>query len=306
MRHSIVSIHRSWLRLLALVAVALATLACGFEGGAFGATPVGPTSIPASASVPTSVSKVLVPAISSGGVTQPAPVSTEPVLSAVTSQAVLGPVEAILITSPQPGQGVRGTLRIEGVSNLAADQQLHVLLRNAQGTVIPIARPVVHSQPDQPGAFSADVVLPPEVSPQTGRVQVYTVSPNGKSVTHLTSVEVELNSDAPAAAPIDPQTPEAIVITFPSPNAEVTGVVKVAVATLLGRKIIIDVRDANDQTVGRVEQSVEQIAGTPTQVLAEVPIQISASGPGLVLVYVVNARDGSTDHLNSVEVNLVP
>lgn len=302
MRHSLVSTHRSWLRLLAMAAVALAILACGFEGGAFGSTPGA-----ASASVPTSVSKVMVPAISSGGVTQPAPVSTEPPLSAVAPDVAQGPVETILITSPQPGQGVGGTLRIEGVSDLAVAQQLNVLLRDAQGTVIPIARPVIQTQPGQRSTFSADIVVPPDLPRQKGRVQVYAVAPGINIITHLTSVEVELNGDAQAAAaPVDPQTPEAIAIIFPSPQAEVKGVVKVAAATVLGPKLIIEVRDANNRTVGRVEQNVAQTTGTPTQVLAEVPIQVSAAGPGRVVVYVVNARDGSTEHLSSVEVNLVP
>ena len=85
------------------------------------------------------------------------------------------------------------------------------------------------------------------------------------------------------------------------------GVVKVAAATMLGPKIVIEVLDANNQTVGRVEQTVEQTAGAPAQVMAEVPIQVSAAGPGRVLVYVVNARDGATEHLEfSREVNLVP
>ena len=39
MRHSFVFTHRSWLLWLALAVVALTTLACGFEGGAFGSTP---------------------------------------------------------------------------------------------------------------------------------------------------------------------------------------------------------------------------------------------------------------------------
>jgi hypothetical protein len=115
-----------------------------------------------------------------------------------------------------------------------------------------------------------------------------------------------LNGDAQAAVPIDPQTPEGITMIFPSPNAEVKGVVKVAAVTMLGPKIVVEVLDANNQIVGRVEQTVEQTAGAPAQVLAEVPIQVSAAGPGRVLVYAVNAHDGATEHLSSVDVNLAP
>ena len=115
-----------------------------------------------------------------------------------------------------------------------------------------------------------------------------------------------MNGDGQAAVPIDPQTPEAIAIIFPSPNADVKGAVRVAAALMLGPRIVIEVQDANNQTVGRVEQNVEQAAGSPVQVMVEVPIQVSTAGPGRVLVYAVNARNGATEHLNSVEVNLAP
>ena len=284
MRHSIVSTHRSWLRLLALTVIILTTLACGFEGGAFGSTPV-----------PSGANRVMVPAIGSSSPSGAAPDVTQ------------APVEAILITSPQPGQGMRGTVRIEGLSDPAIAQQLNVLVRNAQGTVIATTRPVIQARPDQRSAFSAEVALPPDVQRQTGRVQVYAVSATNNGVTHLASVEVELNGDAPATAvPIDPQTPEAITLIFPSPNAEVKGVVRVAAATMLGPKIVVEVLDANNQAVGRVEQTAELTAGSPAQVMVEVPIKVSAAGPGRVLVYVLNARDGATEHLSSVEVNLIP
>ena len=283
MRHSTVFLDRSWRVGLVLVALALVTLACGFEGGAFGSTPE-----------PSGTNRAVTPAVNS------APAGTVPDLAQ-------GPAEAILITSPQPGQGVRGTFRIEGVSDPALAQQLNLVVRDAKGTVLATARPTTQAAANQRSAFSAEIVLPPEVPHQTGRVQVYAVSPDNHGVTHLTSVELDLNGDKQVAAvPIDPQTPEAIAMIFPSPKAEVKGVVKVAAVTMLGPKMAIEVRDANNQTVGRVEQTVEQTAGTPAQVLAEVPIQVSAAGPGRVLVYAVNARDGATEHLSSVEVNLKP
>jgi hypothetical protein len=282
MRHSIVFAPRSRSIWLALVVVALSTLACGFEGGAFGSTPT------------PGANRVLIPAASSS--------SGGAVLD--LSQA---PVEALLITSPQPGQGARGAIKVEGLVDASlASQQLNVLVRDAQGTVIATARPVVQAQSDQRSAFSADLSVPADTPQQAGRVQVYAISPANNGITHLASVEVELNGDAPAAAPIDPQTPEAIALIFPSPNAEVKNVVKVAAATTLGPKLIIEVHDAKDQIVGRVEQTVDLTGGTLAQVMAEVPIKVSAAGPGRVLVYAVNARDGQSEHLSSVEVNLVP
>jgi hypothetical protein len=282
MRHSIVSTHRSWPVFLALAAVSLAALACGFEGGAFGATPTSP-----------------------GAASQQA-AGSEPPLVGVTSDLTNAPAEGILITAPQPGQGARGTLKIEGLVGAPLASQLNAVVRDAKGTVLATTRPALQPQVDQRSQFSADVAVPPDLPAQTGRVQVYAISPQNNGVTHLSSVEVQLNGEAKPAVPIDPQTPEGILITFPSPNAEVKGVVKVAAATMLGNKIVIEVHDANDKTIGRLEQAIEQSPGVPAQVLAEVPIQVTAAGPGRVVVYAVNARDGLTEHLNSVEVNLMP
>jgi len=284
MRHSIVPTHRSWFTVLALTAILLMTLGCGFEGGAFGSTPV-----------------------SSGANRAVAPAANSSAPAGAIPDLTQGPVEAILITSPQPGQGARGTVHVEGLSDPALAQQLNVVVRDARGTVIGTTRPATQAPAEQRSTFSAEVALPPDVPRQTGRVQVYAVSAGNNAVTHLASVEVELNGDAqPGAVPVDPQTPEAIAMIFPSPGAEVKGVVRVAAATMLGPKIVIEVLDANNQAVGRVEQTVDLTAASPAQVMAEVPIQVSAAGPGRVLVYAVNARDGATEHLSSVEVKLAP
>jgi hypothetical protein len=290
MRHSFVSPRRLWLVWLALAAITLTTLACGFEGGAFGSTPM-----PAA-------NQVMVPVVGSGAAAQAgAPAA------GVAPDLAQAPVEAILITLPPPGQGARGTLRIEGLSDPALAQQLNVVVRDAQGTVIGTTRPTSQPSADQRSAFVAEVAIPAEIAQQTGRVQVYASAPGSNAVTHLASIEVELNSDKQIkAAPIDPQTPEAIAMIFPSPNAEVKGVVRVAASTMLGPKIVVEVLDANNQSVGRVEQTVSVNPGTPAQIMTEVPIQVSTAGPGRVLVYAVNARDGATEHLSSVDVKLMP
>jgi len=286
MRHLTVSSQRLW---LAMAVLLLTTLACGFQGGAFGPVPT-----------PRATNQVLVPLVKGG-----AP-GSEPALKNVTplaaaAQASGGTAEGLLITAPSAGQGLRGAFHVAGLTDPAFAQQLYLLVRDAKGTVIAAGRPTIQS-----GKFTAEVPLPADLPAQTGRVIVYAISPRDSGLTHLSSVEVQLNGDGQPAAPIDAATPEGITITFPSPGAEVKGVVKVAAATLLGPKVIVEVRDAKDKTVGRVEQAVEQIAGQPAQVLAEVPIQVSAAQPGRVLVYTLNPRDGQTEHLSSVEVNLVP
>ena len=286
MRHLTVSSQRLW---LAVAVLLVTTLACGFQGGAFGPVPT-----------PRATNQVLVPLVKGG-----AP-GSEPALKNVTplaaaAQASGGTAEGLLITAPSAGQGLRGAFHVAGLTDPAFAQQLYLLVRDAKGTVIAAGRPTIQS-----GKFTAEVPLPADLPAQTGRVIVYAISPRDSGLTHLSSVEVQLNGDGQSTAPIDPATPEGITIAFPSPGAEVKGVVKVAASTMLGSKVIVEVRDANDKTVGRVEQAVEQVAGQPTQVLVEVPIQVSTAQPGRVLVYTLNPRDGQTEHLSSVEVNLVP
>jgi hypothetical protein len=291
MRHATVSSRRLW---LAVAVLLLATLACGFQGGAFGPVPT-----------PRATNQVMVPLVG-GGVPQGSTAS-EPALMNVTplaAQAVPasgGMAERILITAPAAGQGLRSSFHVEGLTDPALAQQLYLLVRDAQGKVIAAGRPTV-----QAGKFIAEVPLPADMPSQTGRVIIYAISLRNSGLTHLSSVEVQLNGEGQSTAPIDSATPEGIAIAFPSPGAEVQSMVKVAASTMLGPKVIVEVRDANDQTVGRVEQAVEQVAGRPAQALVEVPFQVSAAQPGRVLVYTLNPRDGQTEHLSSVEVNLVP
>lgn len=300
MRHTTVSSHRSWLALIALAGLSLAALACGFRGGAFGSTPT-----------PGAGAKDLVPIAGNGTppasaeITEPALIGVTPAAGA-TSPAAGALLESILITAPSAGQGTRGTLHVEGVADPAIEQQLYALVRDAQGRVIANARPVVQAQAGQRGKFNADMALPADLPSQAGRVIVYAISPRDSGVTHVASVDVQLNGDTPPAAPIDPNTPEGITIAFPNPGAQVKGAVKVAAATQLGSQVIVEVRDANNQTVGRIAQPINQSAGRPAQVLVEVPVQVSAAQPGRVVVYTLHPRDGQTEHLSSVEVNLVP
>ena len=286
--------HRSWFIFLALIALLLATLACGFEGGAFGSTP---TPGRASATSPSGTQ-------AQGLNLTPTAAVFIPGLAASGSGQAGAPVEALLITSPQPGQGVRGTIHIEGTSE-ASLNRLQILIRDAKGTVIGTANPGVQARPGGLNQFGADVALAANFPAQTGRVVVYAIGANN-NLLHLASTDVQLNGAArPTTAPIDPNTPEGIIIVLPNPDAAVKGVVKVLAATTLGPDVVVEVRDATGKTVGTLQQKVD-MAQAPAQVLAEVPIQVTQAGPGQVLVYALNPRDGQSEHLNSVEVQLTP
>lgn len=287
MRHQTVFSHRIWTAGLILAVIAT-TLACGFEGGAFGPKPT--------------------PAGGSGKAAEPPLSGMTPGVPAASAPAIGGtePQEGILISAPLPGQGVRGSVQVEGYSHLAPAQQLLVLVRDAQGTVIASSRPLALTAGDASGKFSVAVPLPANVPAQAGRVVVYAVPAGQRTVSHLTSVDVQLNGTAqPSAAPVDPQTIEAITIVLPNPGAQLQGTAKVSAGSLFAPAIVVEVRDANNQVVGRVQQTVDQ-TNLPAQVTVEVPLQVKQAGPGRLLVYALNPRDGQTEHLNSIDVNLVP
>ncbi len=297
MQRSIWFAPRSWMVWLALAVLSLATLACGFEGGAFGSTPTPPPGRSAAtlqALVGTATLAANLPGVSASGSNQPARGQTTE------------PVEAILITAPPPGQGMRGSIHIEGLVDPTFEQQLSVLIRDAKGTVIGTAHPMIQAEAGQRGKFSADVPLAANFPPQTGRIVVYSNSPRDGGVTHLASVDVQLNgANQVAAAPIDPNTPEGIIIVLPNPGAPLQGVAKVSAATMLGPDVVVEVHDASNKTVGLTRQKVD-VSQLPAQVLAEVPLQVTQAGPGRILVYALNPRDGQAEHLSSIEVQLTP
>ena len=283
MRHSTLQVKRARFVWMAFATLMLATLACGFEGGAFGSTPVPVDTLPPGAQG------------RSPGET-PAP-AAEP----------LELPESILITAPLPGQGVRGPIHIEGMSDPAFEQQLYVLVRDAQGTVIGTGHPLIEAPAGQRGKFSADVALPGYLPQQPGRVVVYAISPRDGGIVHSTSVGVQLNGTAqPSVTAIDPSAVEAITIAEPQPGAQVHGTVKVSAWTMLVPDIVVEVRDANNETVGRLTLKLDQTKGLPAPVMVDVPIDVTSAQPGRVLVSAPHPGDGQPEHLSSVEVNLNP
>jgi hypothetical protein len=299
MRPLTVSAHRSWLIWLTLAIVALTLLACGFEGGAFGSTPVPGAKIPIAAGQQPGQEPPLSGVTPGAAAVRAAPIDMPPG----------APREGILITAPLPGQGVRGQMQIEGVAVTPdgvnpASQKLFVLVRDAQGTVVAASQPI--SQIDPSGKFSVSVAVPSNLPEQFGRAVIYSVPEGGAVISHLASVDVKLNGAAQtSAAPIDPNTLEAVTIVLPNSGAQLQGTARVSAITQLGPELVVEVRDADNQVVGRTQVSID-LTKVPSEIMAEVPLQVKQAGPGRVLVYALNARDKQTEHLGSVEVSLAP
>jgi len=296
MPHTIPSLRTSRWLVLGLMILSLSTLACGFVGGAF-STPQASQSpkVPIVFAVATPTAVVPGAAASEGGT--PNPVIAEPV----------SPLEEIVITAPLSNQGVRSGFVVAGVADPTFEQRLTILVRDQTGNVVGSAAAQIQAPIGQRGPYSATVQLLPNLPAQPGRVIVYAISPRDGGPVQLSSVDVQLNSDAPsnAAAP-DPNQREAIVITAPQPGATLQGSVHVVAETMYTENLVIEVRGQNNETLGRVMRTLENAEGLPAPLIVDVPFRVSNDPPGRIVIYVIHPRDGKTIHLSSVEVNLQP
>ena len=278
-----------------LMIVLVSTLGCGFVGGAFGAAP---------SATPTN-EQPKVPIVFA--VATPTAVSPEAAVADSAAAQPIGPLETIVITAPLMNQGVRSGFVVAGVADPAFEQRLSILVRDQTGCVIGSAAAQIQAPIGQRGPYSATVLLPAYLPPQPGRIIVYAISPRDGGPVQLSSVDVQLNSDAPSnmAAP-DPNQREAIVITAPQPGATLRGSVHVVAETMYTDNLVIDVRGPNKETPGRVTRTLENAEGLPAPLIVDVPFRVVTDPPGRIVVYVIHPRDGKTIHLSSVEVNLQP
>ncbi|MFN8597416.1 MAG: Gmad2 immunoglobulin-like domain-containing protein [Anaerolineae bacterium] len=295
----IFSMSRFGGRLVAMVLMAMGTLACGFVGGAFSPNAVATPTVTIQAE----------PLTLDGATATPAVTQTSPeTANTVTTPVVSGPIESLAITAPLPNQGVRGSIRVEGVSDATFEQQLGILVRDRGGKVVGSATAKINSPIGQRGPFSAEVSIPAYLPTQSGRIIVYAIAPRDGGLTHLASIEVQLNSDQPAnIAALNPNRDEAIVITEPAPNATVKGLVKVSgmADPTSDQHLIVEVRGPHAETLGRATATIG-VANQRGSFSVDVPFRVNADPPGRIVVYSIHPRDGLTVHLNSVEVNLQP
>ncbi len=289
--------HTRWLFVASLI-WSMSTLACGFVGGAFSPTPIAP-----GATLPPVAPQALATPITAPAISTPTPAPALP------SQPVIGPIESIVLIAPLPNQGVRHSIHVEGYGDPTFEQQLGILVRDAGGQVIASAATKIQASTGQRGQFAADVLLPMELSTQPGRVVVYSTSGRGGGLTHLSSVDVQLNSDAaPSVASIDPNRVEAIVIDSPASNATLQGSAHVSGVSdpTFEQTLIVEVRGQNSASLGRVTAHINADVGQRGSFAVDVPFQVFGDPPGRIVVYSISPRDGKTVHLSSVEVSLQP
>ncbi|HZY45938.1 MAG TPA: Gmad2 immunoglobulin-like domain-containing protein [Anaerolineae bacterium] len=297
---------RSWIVLPLLVMLPLSTLACAFVGGAFNSTPIDTT--PA-ATLPPIVSTPLAIGTSIG--VQPTAIVLQPTSFPAATQSPSidsGAKESIAVTLPLPGQGVSGSIHIEGISDPTFEQTLGVLVRDQTGSVIANGSAHINVDVGQRGKFSGDVSIP-NGAVQPGRLVVYATSARDGGLTHLASLDVELNSTKPSnITALNPDRGESILITSPAPNASLSKTVTVSGVSdpTFEQSLVVEVRDANNHQLGRATVQIKADAGQRGSFSIDVPFQVSTAQPGRIVVYSLSARDGLTVHLNSVEVHLQP
>jgi hypothetical protein len=283
-----------------LMIMALSTLACGFVGGAFStAQNATPVSVPPKIPI---IFDVATPTVA-------APVTTSPETTAPGADVSqpIGPLEAIVITAPLPNQGVRAVIHVAGIADPTYEQRLSILVRDQIGRVISAAAAQIQAPIGQRGPYSATVQLPSRLPPQPGRVIIYAISPRDGGLVQLASVEVQLSSDAPSnITALNPDQREAIVITSPQPGAIVHGAVHVVAETMYTSDMVIEVRGPNNETLGRVMRTLENVEGLPALLIVDVPFRVYGDPAGRIVIYNLHPRDGKTIHLSSVEVNLQP
>ena len=282
------------LRLLfvSLVLFSISTLACGFVGGGFSPTPTLP-----GATLPPIAPQ------SAAGATATATLSPS-----IAPGAVGSPIESIVLTSPLPNQGVRNSIHVEGYSDPTFEQQLGILVRDANGSVIGSATAKIQADVGQRGAFAVDVPFQVFGDPP-GRIVVYSTSPRDGGLTHLSSVDVQLNSDVQPSIPsIDLSRAESIVISSPVPNATLHGSVTVSGVSdpTFDQTLIVEVRGQNNVQLGRATTHINAAVGQRGPFSINMPFQVFGDPPGRIVVYALSPRDGKTVHLSSVEVNLQP
>jgi hypothetical protein len=290
---------RSWIALPLLVILPLSTLACGFVGGAFNSNPIDTTP---TATLPPIVSTPLAIGTSIG--VQPTSIPAATQSPSIDSDAK----ESIAITLPLPGQGLNGSIHIEGISDPTFEQTLGVLVRDQTGNVIANGSTRINADAGQRGKFSGDVSIP-NGADQPGRIVVYSTSARDGGPTHLASLDVELNSTKPSnITALSSDRVESIVITSPAPNASIGKSVTISGVSdpTFEQTLVVEVRDANNHQLGRAAAHINADVGQRGSFSIDVPFQVSTAQPGRIVVYSLSARDGLTVHLNSVEVNLQP
>jgi len=145
------------------------------------ATPAPPT--PTRTPVPTATPARVGAASSPSPTPPPTPAASGPVAIAVQ--------EAIVITTPVEGAGVASPIQVSGWAK-PSENTVSIDVLDESGILVGQGFAIVSADAGEYGPFQGTVEFRGITRAQTGRVQIYTVSPRDGGIVHLASVEVEL------------------------------------------------------------------------------------------------------------------
>jgi hypothetical protein len=219
------------------------------------------------------------------------------------------PEEAILILQPGPGSRVTSPVLVAGIANPAFEQTLGVRLVLDDGTELAIGPAMIAADLGERGPF--EVLVPFNVSGERQAfIQVFDASARDGGITHLSSVGVTLaESGEVNIVEVEPHR-ERIAIYRPALSDRISGgVARVEGFALASfeQHLLVEVLDADGNIVG--SQSVQVQApdlGIPGPFAAEVPYQVSGTGPGRVVVRDPSVAFEGDVHVASVEIELAP
>jgi hypothetical protein len=219
------------------------------------------------------------------------------------------PEEAIVILQPGPGSRVTSPVLVAGVSNPTFEQNLGVQLVLDDGTVLAIGPAMISADVGERGPF--EVLVPFEINGERQAfIQVFDSSARDGGITHLSSTGIILIESGEAdIKEVEPEK-EKIHIESPSLTEQVSGgiarVEGFAVASF-EQSLLVEVLDAEGNIVGSqtvLVQSPEM--GVPGPFTAEVPYEVSSTGPGRIVVHDLSAAFEGDVHVASVEIELAP
>lgn len=219
------------------------------------------------------------------------------------------PEEAILIQQPGPGSRVTSPVLVAGIANPTFEQNLGVRLVLDDGTVLAIGPAMIEADLGQRGPF--EVLVPFNISGERQAfIQVFDSSARDGGIIHLSSVGVTLAESGDAnIVEVEPHR-ERIAIYQPALTAQVSGGVAHVEGFALAsfeQSLLVEVLDADGHIVGSqsvLVQSAEM--GVPGPFSADVPYQVSATGPGRIVVRDLSAAFEGDVHVASVEIELAP
>ena len=111
--------------------------------------------------------------------------------------------EAILITSPRPGEVISSPVQVAGISDPTFEQHLAIQVMGGDGSLIGQGAATIAADWGQRGPFEAQVTFTPPASEEPGRIIVFDTSPRDGGLVHLSSVEVNLaGTSEPSSAEI--------------------------------------------------------------------------------------------------------